>query len=169
MATGGANNTKLTLKGDRQLRNLLTELPPRVVKKGLRQGVSAGAAPWVKAAKQGASKESGLLKKSVTKKVKTYKSGTAAAIVGANRAVAGEFKGKHRVPANYLHLVTGGTAPHSVPTGKGGVRAHPGAKANDFLTEAFNGNQAGAAEITRNKIQDVLESEAAKLAGGGEK
>src|SRR4051812_20572613 len=94
------------LKGDKQLERLLRGLGDRVQRKVLRAAVSAGATPVVKTAKARARKRSGLLKKSLGKKVVTNKrTQSATAIVGARKSVTGP-NGER--PARYLHLVEKG-------------------------------------------------------------
>jgi len=51
---------------------------------------------------------SGLLRRSLVLKTKTYQSGVVVSVVGADRNVQGTWRGRRRVPANYLHLVESG-------------------------------------------------------------
>ena len=164
----------VTLTGRRELAELLTELPNRVKRKGLRAAVTAASSPVLRAARAKAPKVSGLLKKAMGKKVKAYK-GAATAIVGARKDVSAAAAGIARkalakgdrrtanltlrkVPANYLHLVEGGTRAHQV-----GKRRHPGARSNPFLTLAYHQTKASAEGIAANKLREVVEGEARKL------
>jgi HK97 gp10 family phage protein len=141
----------LELLGAKQLKNLLGELPKRTAKRGLRQAVNAGANPILKAAKAAAPEESGLLEKSLKKKIKSYPE-TVVAIIGSDRSVVGEFGGKKRVPANYIALVEQGHGgPHPAP-------AHP------FLGPAYEAEAGAAKEITGDKLLAFVEKEASKLA-----
>jgi len=149
-----ADAVRATLTGDKQLVALCRELPKRVVKKHQRRAVSAGGTPILQAARADAAVESGLLKKALVKKVKTYPSGNAAAIVGANRAKVGEFKGRKRVPAHYIHLVEEG---HDGPAP---APAHP------FLEPAFESVKAEAVRTTQAKLKAGVEDEARKLSSG---
>jgi HK97 gp10 family phage protein len=141
----------MTMTGDRELRELLSELPKRVASKGNRAAVTAGAKPIAKAARAKAPKQSGLLKKAMGTKIKTYRSGAgtiAVAVIGARRAVQGDYKGRKRVPANYIALVNNGTK-------------H--AQGNDFLGEAYRENKSAAQTAIAAKFNQVIEAEAAKL------
>jgi HK97 gp10 family phage protein len=163
--------TSMRLTGDARLKALLDQLAPAVQKKGLVAAVKAGAKPISKAAKTRANRESGLLAEALAVKVKTYSSGVAVAIVGVNKAVAGEFKGHKRVPANYLHLVDRGTAPHAIGKGsnlrKGSFagRLFPGAKASLFMEHAEAASAAQAGDAAADKIEESVQREAAKLGG----
>lgn len=171
------SNEAVKLEGGKELRNLFNELPKRVRSKGLRQAVSAGATPVVKALKADTPRVSGLLKKAETKKIKTYKGGTnVIAVIGANVNTAGEYNGRNRVPANYFHLVEDGVAPHSLSkgasirrkrAGDGNGAQHPGFAGRHMLKNAYNTTKDQAGSIMVDKLQSVLESEAEKLANGG--
>ena len=145
-----AGKIDAVLDGERELGRLLRELP-KAARKGLRGAMNAAATPISKAAKKNAPRESGLLKRSIGKRVKTYSSGTVAAVIGARREVSGEYKGKKRVPANYAHLVE---------QGHGGPRP---AQAHEFLKPAFDANVEKAIDIASDKLRDVVEREARKL------
>lgn len=153
------------LDGYAETARLLSELPKRVRKTAARKGVTAGSAPIVKAAKAKAPVETRMLKRSMGRKVKAYRSGNAVAVIGARKGIAATAKqagrdarAAKRVPANYLHLVTGGTKAHKV-----GKRSHPGARANNFLKAAYVGQQWTAARLVKDTIAAVVRAEAAKL------
>src|SRR4051812_41547264 len=102
-------NPPLKLIGAKELERKLKTLGPRVQKKVLRSAVSAAGTPVLKSARQKAKKQSGLLKKSLGKKVTTNKNtGAVTAIIGARKQVEGEYKGKPRKPSRYSHLVEKG-------------------------------------------------------------
>jgi hypothetical protein len=63
----------LELAGAKELERKLRTLGDRVQRKVLRQAVNAAATPVVKSVKQKAKKQSGLLKKSLGKKIVTNK------------------------------------------------------------------------------------------------
>src|SRR4051812_39168403 len=99
----------MEVKGAKELERVFRTLGDRVQRKVLRQSVNAASTPVVKAARSKAPKQSGLLRKALGKKVKSYAaSETAVGIVGPRNNVVGEFKGKKRWPAKYAHLVEGG-------------------------------------------------------------
>ena len=158
-------NVKMTLEGDKQLESALRQLPRRVLTKGTRQAVNAAAAPIVRKAKAWAPRDTRTLKKALKRKLKTYKGGAAAAIIGADRAVQGiDARGRKRVPANYIHLVEKGTAPHRI-----GNASHPGARPQAFLERAYAAGQHQAKSIAEAKLAEVVAKEAAKVAAGGRK
>lgn len=160
-------NVSLTLEGGQELRALFAELPKRVVNKCLRRAVQVASGPILKSAKAKAPRESGLLKRSLVRKMKSRK-GVHTATVGAKKGFSGTYRGKKRVPSRYLHLVSKGTRPHNV-AGKKGLTAihgsgfHPGAKANDFLLEAYRANKANAERLAADSLKTSIYSEARKL------
>lgn len=146
------NSVSVQLLDAEQVKALLQQLPQRVVKKGLRSAVTAGSTPILKGLRRAAPVgDSGLLKKSMNRKIKTYKT-TVAAIMGASRSVSGvDAKGKKHVPANYLHLVV---------QGHGGPAPAP---AHDFMTPVFDATKGNAKSIMADKLADTVISEARKL------
>lgn len=116
----------LKLSGFKQLDNTIRRLPQEMQKKAYQAVMRAGAAPIRKKAKANlkASKDSGLLMKSIGIRSVVYQGGVPYAVIGARRSVSGTIKrhrkGKRRsgkgfrmeyaVPANYAHLVEYGTA-----------------------------------------------------------
>ena len=157
---------RLTLTGTGDLEKLLEELPRRVIKKGLRQAMSAAGQPILKQARRDAPRKSGLLKKSLQKKVKAYKSGNVAVIIGAAWGYTGwvvNIKLRKRAKPTKLHRdnQNPGNYSHLVEQGHGGPRPAP---AHAFLKPAYEANKARALSIATRKLTDVLESEAAKLA-----
>jgi HK97 gp10 family phage protein len=146
-----ADSVKLRMEGDLELTVLLAELPRRVASKGNRAAATAGAKPVRSAVKAGAPRESGLLKKAIGSKIKTYKGGTATtavAVIGARRDIQGTYKGRRRVPANYIHLVNKGTK-HS--------------PANDFVGRGYSASKDQAVKVMADRFKEVVETEAAKL------
>jgi hypothetical protein len=88
---------KMELIGQRELERTFKTLGERVQRKVARQAINAAATPVVKAARSKAPEESGLLKKAMGKKIKTYKqSGTVAAISGPRTDVEGDYMGETR-------------------------------------------------------------------------
>jgi hypothetical protein len=154
------------LVGAKELKALFAELPRRVVGKGLRAAVTAGSTPVNRAAKAAAPRQSGLLKKAMGRKVKGYR-GSAVAVIGARAAVQGAYKGRKRVPANYIHLVEGGARPHGIPISKGPAKGrivrHPGSAGTHFLEAAYRGNKAAAESAMKAKLKETVEREALKL------
>lgn len=155
MASG---KRQLRVEGDDKVIALCQELPRRAQKKAFRGAVTAGTDMILKAAKARAPRRHGLLKKALGKKIKAYKSGTVVGIVGARRSVTGEKLGLRAVPANYIHLVVKGTRPHMV-----GSRRHPGAKANDFMGDAYRATKGKCEAAAAVRFKNVVEEEATKL------
>lgn len=156
------NASSLAVEGGKTVQRLLDELPRRVVKKGLRRAMTAAAAPMVKSAKRWAATESKTLKKSITRKIKTYSNGNVIAVIGARKDAEGTYRGRRRVPANYIHLVEKGTRTHRV---RG--YTHPGAKAQPFMGPAYQQNKNQAQQIAGQKLAESVISEATKLGKGG--
>lgn len=155
-----ANGIKMSVKpiGDRDLKRFLTEMPKRVPKKANRAAVTAGTTPVVKAVRPLIIPvRSGTMKKSVTKKIKSY-GPNALGLVGANKATIGEFEGRKAWPNKYWHLVNLGTQPHQQKRGP-----HPGAKANNALKYGFDRAKPQIASAMESKYREVLAKESAKL------
>jgi len=166
----------MVLIGEKELRHFLKDLPKRVIKKGLKLAVNSGATPIVRETRRNAPVVSGLMKKSVRKKIKSYPTGNAIAIIGADRSIQGTYRGKKRVPANYWHLVLGGVQPHA--TGEGSQvnrsdrnnrasqsgRIHPGFKGRNILADAVTKTASQVKSIMEKKLKEVIAREAAKLA-----
>jgi HK97 gp10 family phage protein len=142
-----------TLTGAKELERALKTLGERTQRKVVRQAVNAAATPMLKAARAGVEVESGLLKESLTKKVKTYtESGTIVAIIGPDTQTKGEFNGEPRWPAKYAHLVENG---HLTPDGTF-VPPHP------FLRPAYDSTEGQALDVMKTKLGKGIEREAAK-------
>ena len=91
--------------GEKELTKFLKQCEPKLRKKLQRQGVSKALTPFVSEAKKRAAKDTGLLKKSIRKKIKTYGS-TIVGLAGPAREVSGAKKGRRfRRPAHYAHLI----------------------------------------------------------------
>ena len=90
----------------------LKELDYKTRKKVMRKAVRAGIAPIVKAAKRNAPQTTGLLKRSITTKVKTY------AVSGTVVGVVGQRKVK-REDGRYTAAAAGGTK--KLKKGRGGI------------------------------------------------
>src|SRR5262249_50692934 len=97
------------IAGLKELQKKLGALPDRVQRKVMRPAVSAAATPIAKTAKQKAKKRSGLLKKSIGKKVVTNKrAGSVSAVTGPRKNVTAEIDGKTVRASRYAHLVEKG-------------------------------------------------------------
>jgi HK97 gp10 family phage protein len=131
----------------------LTTLGERVQRRVMRQAVSAAATPITKAARAKAPKESGLLRKSMGKKVKTYpKTMTVVGIVGPKTSIIGEHKGRKRWPAKYARLIERG---HIARDGSF-VPPQP------FLGPAMAETQGTALDTMKGKVAEGVIREATK-------
>lgn len=143
----------------------LAHLKAGVRTRVVRRAVTICARILAKAAKQRAPKESGLLRKSIASKVKTYPGGGVVAIIGPRS----DAKFKQRVtrkrgkwfpaevysnPVKYAHLVE---------LGHGGPAAAP---ARPFLAPALAASQGAVQSAFARAVREGLEKEAAKAAKG---
>ena len=167
----GPGTARFVLSGGKELERQLARLGTKVEKKLKKQAVKAAAKPIVVSARGKGPRESGLLAESLGSFVKTYRSGTTVAIVGPRRKfrvrqkveITGASKG--REPANYAHLVEGGTKPHFMPKAViGGVVLtafqHPGTEAQPFMAPAFNQHKNRAFKIMADKLRKGIAREA---------
>jgi HK97 gp10 family phage protein len=158
----------IKLVGEKELKNLLRLLPDKVNKKANKAAVTAMSTPVMRAVRAAVPQKTGLLKKSIGRKIKTYKA-AAVAVVGARRSVQAVVttpRGvKKSVPANYFHLVEGGTKPHDIPGKNGQVFHHPGSPAHPTIRQAYQTTKAQATKAAGEKYAEVVESEARKLGG----
>lgn len=150
------------IEGADQVVSALQDLEKKVRKKALRAAVSKAGSIILKRAKQLAPKDSGLLKKSLGRKVKVYPSGVAVAIVGPRKGFrqdATRRKGKWAAvstiadPTKYGHLVELGTAPHTLK--RSGI-SHPGSSPRSFLRAALDSSQGEIREAMANEIKRVI-------------
>lgn len=117
---------KVDVKFDaKQLIDNLKKLSNREIKNATRKAINAATNPTLKASRANVPVESGALKKSIIKKVKTYPSGVVVGIIGPDSSYTQDYtrtttiNGKKiieiekRRPVKYAHLVEFGTS-HSV-------------------------------------------------------
>ena len=166
MARGGNKGVDIKLDGAKELRRFFEEAP-KLAKKGIRRAITKASTPVTRAAKKNAPRETGLLKKSITKRIKSYPSGNVVAVIGASRAVSGTVtdmgsggnnkvrQHRKRVPANYIHLVE---------KGHGGPYT---AKPHPFLNPALQQTAQQAHKIAEATLREVVEKEIARLAAKG--
>jgi HK97 gp10 family phage protein len=134
------------------IKNLHT-LPERTARKVVRSAVNTALTPSLRAAREHAPEESGTLKLSLAKKVKTYTDNNViVGIIGPDKGVSSEFKGEKRVPWRYAHLVESGhidEAGNFVP-GK------------PFMRPAYDETESQMVSIMEDKVGKGIEKEAAK-------
>jgi HK97 gp10 family phage protein len=117
----------------------------------------------------------GLLKRSLGQKLKSYQGGEVqVGLVGPRKGFATVVRGRKADPVRYSHFVEKGTRPHSVKSGaalarrgKADVgqtgRMHPGAQARPFLMPAGRAVSAGA----KAEMADLLRAGIEAAAKGG--
>ena len=127
----------------------------RVQRKVVRQAVNRALTPTLKAARNAAPEDTGLLRESLAKKTKTYAdTGTIVGIVGPDKETQGtDAEGKPRVPWRYAHLVEDG---HVAPDGTV-VPPHP------FMRPAFDSTEEEMKQVMTERLAAGIEKEAAKL------
>lgn len=136
----------VTLTGDKELDRMFQRLPERVQRKVLRQAVSAALTPVVKVAKRSVPVDTKTLKKSIGKKIKTYKNdGVVWGAVGVRKdeeKFVTVIDGKRRNPRLYAHLVEGRTG---------------------FMRRTFDTTRSKMLSIMKKKLGSGIEREAKKL------
>lgn len=120
----------------------------KIKRKGIRKGVNVAGKIVLRAAKAKVPNKSGLLKRSLGRKVKVYRStGVAVAVVGPRVGFKQEVaRGGATVlsnPTKYAHLVEGGTSR---------------SQAFPFLRPALESSKAEVREAMANAIREVLEA-----------
>lgn len=157
------------------VKQLRDELPRRMQSKILKKAIGDGSKVILKAARQKVPKgETGLLKKSLGRRIKVYRlSGKVIAMVGPRtgfkKTKAGrvrtklgeEFSSAQVDPSKYAHLVEKGTKPHAIKITNGPFKGrtiqHPGSPAQPFLRPALDNNIARVREIFATVIKEGLE------------
>jgi hypothetical protein len=139
--------------GAKELERTFKTLGDRVQRKVLKQAVNAGATPVLKTARQKALRRSGILSKSLGKKViSDSRTQTATALVGARKGITGEVDGKIEDPSRISHLVEKG---HITASGSF-VRPYP------FLGPAEQESKGQALDAVKSKLADGVVREAMK-------
>lgn len=97
----------LKLTGDKDLIKRLKRLGSTVARRVVRQSTTAALTPMVKAMRREAPKDTGTLKKSIGKVVRTYRrSGVVWGAVGPRKGFeTANPDGSARIPTKYAHLV----------------------------------------------------------------
>lgn len=140
----------------------LGHIDKRIQRSVTRKAVNAGGRELVKTTKANAPRDTGLLRRKITQRIKTYRR-KVLAVIGARK-----FKDAKtgRNAANYAHLVEDGARPHRIAfgvfVGSDGERKarrieHPGARATHFMRRSAR--QATPAAVRRFKtkfLSDLL-------------
>jgi len=165
------------IEGLEELQAVLRTLPGKISRRVMRPALSAEGTKVVQATRQKVPQETGLLKKSLGKKVKTYTDTNAVvAIVGPRSGFRQIIDGRPKNPVKYAHLVEFGARPHFV--WNAGYKSHaaslsasrqsnfksmhPGSPAQRPLTKSYQTALVGAGQRMTTKISAEIEKQAAK-------
>jgi len=167
-----------TIEGIPELMKTLEKFPGAIQRRILRPVLSAEGSKVVSEARENVPRQTGLLRKSLGKKMVTYKNGGVICVVGPRRGFKQVIDGKPRNPTKYAHLVEYGTKPHPIVTKfsgriiyskKGKVKGrnyttleHPGARRGNYLSKAYKTALNGAAERMAVRMAAEVEKLAAK-------
>ncbi len=141
--------SSVRLDGGKRLERRMKKLKNSVRKTIVRAGVRAGTAPVAKTMKARAPKKSKLLSRSIGRRHKTTKGGTAIGIVGPRRGFKKTVVRDGRTvvanPTQYAHLVEFGT-----------VRSAP----QPFMRQAWRSSQLAALNAMRDKMAEQIRKKA---------
>jgi len=127
-------------------------LERRIKRGGMRTALNKATTPMLRKAKALAPRESGLLRKSLKKKVITNtKTDSVTVMIGADKSVSGTYKGKARKPSRYIHLVELGHG------GKNPAAPRP------FLRPAYESTKNETVTIYKRELKAAIEKRTAKL------
>jgi hypothetical protein len=176
------------IEGVERLQAIMKSLPAQVARRVLRPALNAEGSKVVTQSKLMVPKSTGLLKKSIGKKTKTYtQTGNIVVVVGPRTSFRQMVSGKPRDPVKYAHLVEFGAKPHFLSGAKGHklvsyrdrngnlkmrqrraytAKMHPGAKAQKPFTNAYKYGLVGAADRMAARMAIEIEKQAAKGAFG---
>jgi HK97 gp10 family phage protein len=153
---------------DAKFRNLsknLSTLPATVQGRLLMRAAKSAMKPVMADARSNAPVETGVLKNNLITKDKKYSTGVLVIAGAANKKDASTG----RNPANYLHLVHDGVAPHTITgpckIGNGWAQniKHPGNKANPFLKNALEKNAPMAVLRFGRTLTSAIKREMKKI------
>lgn len=175
---------KAHIEGVEKLQAIMAGLPAQVARRVLRPALNAEGSKVVTQSKQLVPKQTGLFKRSMGKKTKTYtQTGNIIVIVGPRTGYRQVIGGKPHDPVKYAHLVEFGAKPHFLSGAKGHKlvqyrdrngalkfrqrrvytrKMHPGARAQKPLTRAYKYGLVGAADRMAARMAIEIEKQAAK-------
>lgn len=135
-------NTGLTLQGDKKMIRNLERLGSTIARRVVRKSVNKAMTPLNKAAKREAPVDTGLLKKSIGKVVRTYrKNGVVFAAVGPRTGFVKIIDGVKKNPVKYAHLVE---------------------PSNAFMRRAFDTTKGQVLSVLESELRSNIEKEARK-------
>lgn len=164
---------KIQLKGVDQLIKEVDRLGGNI-KTAAGQALRAASRPIISAAKAGAVRRTGLLRKSLGVVVRRPRKGSPYAAIGPRRGFKVLNGKRYSDPAKYGHLVEGGAKRHEITvydrdpnthklTGTKHKVMHPGAKAKPFLAPALSAAGPQAMVVLRTKFVSIIEKHKAKV------
>lgn len=174
---------KAEIVGIKELMQTLDKFTGAVQRKILRPALNAEGTKVLKQAKSNVPVLTGLFKKALGRRTKTYKDGGVVVIVGPRHGYKTMIGGVSRNPVYYAHLVEGGAAPHFLrgaaseyeveyTTRFGNKRKrkrkvytksqHPGFAGKHPLKRAYESALNGAAERMASRMAQEIEKLAAK-------
>jgi len=175
---------RTTITGVQQTQRALNSLETRVRKKVLRKSVRAGGGVILKGERKHAPRSTGLFKRSLAQKVKSYKSGNVVSIVGQKKGAkitsrkklrkgSGGISGRGQVVP--IHLVDQPTRHHiiwprnrqAILIGSGQFTArvrHPGTSGARFMQRTESETRTPALRAFRTKTEQEVNREARSVA-----
>lgn len=171
------------IEGLAAIAGTLRGLPAKLQRQILKKALAKATKPLVAAARRRVPVDSGLAKKSIGRKMISYRrSGAIVAVLGPRQGMAAEVVRKGRRtpvkedPALIGHWLEFGTKPHSLdtdaraPRGKQrtadwrptGRKIHPGAQAHPFLRPAFDAEKSHVVAIFAREVAQGLQAALAK-------
>jgi len=140
--------------------NVGKRITPAVAKKAMALMLDAARSKCPVATKATLNTTPGLLKASLDIKMKRYpRQNAVAVVIGARTDIKDPISGE--IPANIIHLVEYGTAPHMI-----GKKEHPGAQAQPFLRPAFDESRYGVIMRFRGLLKERVDKAVKKLNKG---
>lgn len=185
-------STTMTLHGLPATVRKLEQLPQKISKGPVRKAVRAGGAPFVKASKRNAPRRTGIFKRSLTQKVKSYRGGVVTlSIIGQLKrarikATKGLKKGRGGISGRGgvvpVHFVEEDIKPHRIPKegtddpfafafrSQGGRIVivyeihHPGTRGQHPIRKAAQEAERPGLAAFQQKLATEVDREAAKMA-----
>lgn len=155
----------MRVDGAADVMRAFAELSTGAQRRVARPAVREASTPVLRAIRKNAPRKkdprTGQLRKSITRRLKTYKhSGAVIAIIGPRRKFITQDKYGRKVnPTKYAHLVEFGTAAHRV-----GNRMHPGAKPKPFMRPGWESSSATAMATMHRRLRIEIEKEGQRVA-----
>jgi hypothetical protein len=158
------------LEGAEAATQVLASIPDKMQRKVMKKAMSRATKGTVAAIRGHVKQRSGLLRKALGRKIKSYpKTMTIVAVIGARNGFGGMVQGDgwgrkevYEDPAKIAHLVEFGTAPHAEIDRDGRVIQHPGAKPNPHMRPGYEETKSSTEEIFAAECEAGLAAELSK-------